>query len=106
MLGFQNTKTFLVKGTFKFNWNMFLKRYLLLMKLRILFNTVYPWRYMISNLNGEPIIGSFFEKELQKASQEKFRMENVLKRKSEKMCVKWKGCENSFNNWIGKKELI
>ena len=76
------------------------------MKLRILFNTVYPWTYMISNLNGEPIIGSFFEKELQKASQEKFRIENVHKRKSEKMYVKWKGYDKSFNNWIGKKELI
>ena len=73
------------------------------MKLRILFNTVYPWTYMINNLNGEPIIGSFFEKELQKASQEKFRMENVLKRKSEKMCVKWKGCENSLIIGLVKK---
>ena len=28
-------------------------------------NTV-PWRYVISDLNGEEIIGTFFEKELQK----------------------------------------
>ena len=25
-----------------------------------------PWRYVISDLNGEPITGSFYEKELKK----------------------------------------
>ena len=29
-------------------------------------NTV-PWTYVISDLNGEPIVGSFYEKELQKS---------------------------------------
>ena len=33
-------------------------------------NTV-PWTYMINDLNDEEITGSFYEKELQKASQEK-----------------------------------
>ena len=36
-------------------------------------NTV-PWTSAISDLNGEPIAGSFYEKELQKTSQEKFRI--------------------------------
>ena len=52
-------------------------------------NTVL-WTYVISDLNGEPITGSFYEKELQKTSQEKFRMEKVLKRKGDKLYVKWK----------------
>ena len=43
-------------------------------------NTV-PWTYVISDLNGEPITGSFYEKELQKTSQEKFRIEKVLKKR-------------------------
>ena len=43
-------------------------------------NTV-PWTYVISDLNGEEITGSFHEKELQKTSQEKFRIEKVLKKK-------------------------
>ena len=42
-------------------------------------NTV-PWTYVINDLNGEPIPGSFHEKELQKLSREKFRIEKVLKR--------------------------
>ena len=68
-------------------------------------NTV-PWTDVISDLNGEKIAGSFYEKELQKASQEKFRMEKVLKRKGDKLYVKWKGYDNSFNSWIDIKDLI
>ena len=60
---------------------------------------------MISDLNGEKIVGSFYEKGLQKASQEKFRIEKVLKRKDDKLYVKWKGYDNSFNSWINKKDL-
>ena len=40
---------------------------------------------MISDLNGEPIFGSFYEKELQKTNQEKFRIEKALKRKGDKL---------------------
>ena len=65
-----------------------------------------PWIYVISDLNGEPIFGSFYEKELQKTSQEKFRVEKVLQRKSDKLYVKWKGYDNSFNRWINEKDLI
>ena len=32
-------------------------------------------------MNIEPITGSFYEKELQKTSQEKFRIEKIIKRK-------------------------
>ena len=65
-----------------------------------------PWTYVVSNLNGEPITGSFYEKELQKTSQEKFRIEKVIKRKGDKLYVKWKGYDNSFNSWINKKDLV
>ena len=68
-------------------------------------NTV-PWTYVVSDLNGEEITGSFYEKELQKISQEKFRIEKVLKRKSDKLYVKWKGYDDSFNSWFDKEDLI
>ena len=42
-------------------------------------NTV-PWTYVIKDLNGEEIIGTFYEKELQKASKEEFRIEKVIKK--------------------------
>ena len=43
-------------------------------------NTV-PWTYVINDLKGEKIIGTFYEKELQKTNQQEFRIEKVIKRK-------------------------
>ena len=68
-------------------------------------NTV-PWTYVINNLNGEEIIGTFYEKELQKTNQKEFRIEIVLKRKGDKFYVKWKGYDNLFHSWIDKKDLV
>ena len=56
-------------------------------------------------MNGEEITGSFYEKELQKTSQEKFRIEKVLKIKDDKLYVKRKGYDNRFNCWTDKKDL-
>ena len=69
-------------------------------------NNTAPWTYVINDLNGEEITGTFSEKELQKASQEEFRIERVIKRKGNKIYVKWKEYDNSFNSWINKKDLI
>ena len=65
-------------------------------------NTVL-WTYVINDLNGEEIIGTFYEKELQKTNQKEFRIEKVIKRKGDKLYVKWKGYDNSFNSWIDNK---
>ena len=54
-------------------------------------------------MNGEKITGSFYDKELQKTNQEKFRIEKVLKRKYDKLYVKWKRYNNLFSSWIDKK---
>ena len=55
-----------------------------------------PWTYVISDLNGEEIIAKFYEKELQKANQTEFKVKKVTKRKSGKLYVRWKGCDNLF----------
>ena len=68
-------------------------------------NTVL-WTYVINDLNGEEIIGTFYEKELQKTNQEEFRIEKVIRPKGDKLYVKWKGYDNSFNSWIDKKDII
>ena len=68
-------------------------------------NTV-PWTYIVSDLNSEEITENFYEKELQKTSQEKLRIEAVLKRKGDKLYVKWKGYDSRFNSWIDKKDLV
>ena len=59
-----------------------------------------------SDLNGEEITGIFYENELQKIDQQEFRIENVIKKKGDKLYVKWKGYDNSFNRWIDKKDLV
>ena len=68
-------------------------------------NTVL-WAYVINGLNGEEIIGTFYEKELQKANQKEFRIEKIIKRKGAKLYVKWKGYNNSFNSWTNEKDLV
>ena len=68
-------------------------------------NTV-PWTYVINYLNSEEITGTFYEKELQKRNQEEFRIEKVIRRKGDKLYVKWKGYNDSFNTWIDKASLV
>ena len=65
-----------------------------------------PWTYVINDINGEEIIGTFYEKELQKTNQGEFRIEKVIKEKGNTLYVKWKECDNSFNSWIDKKDLV
>ena len=60
-------------------------------------NTVL-WTYVINDLNGEEIIGTFHKKELQNANQQEFRVVQVIKKKGNKLYVKWKGYDNSFNS--------
>ena len=68
-------------------------------------NTV-PWKYLINDLNGEEIIGRFYEKELQKTNKQEFRIKKIIKKKGDKLYVKWKGYDSSFNSYIDKKDLI
>ena len=59
--------------------------------------------HIFSNLNGEKIVGTFYEKELQKTSQTEFRVEKVIE-KDDRLYVKWKGYDSSFNSWINMKD--
>ena len=68
-------------------------------------NTI-PWTYVVNDLNGEEIVGTFYEKELRKTNEKQFRVEKVTKSKSDKLYVKCKGYNSSFNSWIDKKDMI
>ena len=65
-------------------------------------NTVL-WTNVNNDLNGEEIVGTFYENELQKTNQKEFRIEKIIKKKGNKLYVKWKRYDNSFNSWINKK---
>ena len=43
---------------------------------------------------------------MKKANQKEFKVEKVIKRKGDKLYVKWKGYNSSFNSWIDKKDSI
>ena len=60
-------------------------------------NTV-PWTYVINDLDVEEIIGTFHEKEPQKTNQQEFRIEKVIKKKDDKLYVKLKDYDSSFNS--------
>ena len=89
--------------------NIFPKRYMPnwleeIFVIKKIKNTV-PWTYVINDLNDEEIIGTFYGKELQATNQEEYRIERVSKKKDDKLYVKWKGYNNSFNSWIDKKDI-
>ena len=65
-----------------------------------------PWTYAINVLNSEESIGTFYEKKQQKTNQNQFRIEKVIKKKGDKLYVKWKGYNNSFNSCIDKKDIV
>ena len=71
-------------------------------------NSTKPVTYNVVDLLGEKVEGSFYEKELLKAKQQTFRIENVVRRdnKKKKALVKWKGYSDKFNSWVSFKDLI
>ena len=59
-----------------------------------------------TDLKGEEIVETFYEKEFKKVNQKEFRTEKLIKRKGDKPYIKWRGYDNSFNSWIDKKDLF
>ena len=64
------------------------------------------WIYVINDLNGEEIIGTFDKKELQKTNQKEIRIEKVIKKNGNKLDVQWKGYDNLFSSWIDENDVI
>ena len=67
-----------------------------------------PVTYNIVDLMGEPITGSFYEQELQKAKQQTYRIEQVIRRDNKKKMalVKWSRYPDKFKSWISFKDLV
>ena len=86
MLGFQNTKTFLLKDTLKIGQ----KNFLLLGTLRIQFLGL----TLLVTYVMKKLLEVFTKRYCKKISQEKFRIEKVLKGKGDKLHVKLKTYDN------------
>ena len=66
-------KSIFAKG-YKSNWS---EEVFTISKIKI----TIPWTYVINDLNGEEIIGTFYKKELQKTNEKEFKIEKVLRKK-------------------------
>ena len=64
-----------------------------------------PWTCVIENLNEKELFGMYSEKELQKTNQAEPRVEKI-KKIVDKIYVKWKGYDKSFNSSIDKKYTV
>ena len=64
--------------------------------------------YKLKDMNDEIIEGIFYEKELQKTKNTtgEYIIVKIIKTKNDKIFVKWKGYNNSFNSWIDKNNII
>ena len=64
-----------------------------------------PVTYKIRDLADEPIVGSFYEQQLQRTTQTTFRIEKVLRKRKGQALVKWKGYPEKFNSWVPLEDL-
>ena len=68
-----------------------------------------PVTYKLNDWQNEPVYGSFYERELQKANQEVFIIEKVIRRRTKnghkEVYVKWRGYSDEFNQWIPESDV-
>ena len=65
-----------------------------------------PITYKITDWNHRKIEGTFYEQELQKTNQKKFRIEKIINKGKTMSLVKWKGYPSSFNSWVDNSSLL
>ena len=62
-----------------------------------------PVTYRLKDLNGEELLGSFYEEEMSRYDSEIYEIEKVLKKSKGKMLVKWRGYEKP--SWINEQDV-
>ena len=66
-------------------------------------NITSPTTYLLEDMQGHPIKGCFYEHELQKTKHpDIYLVEQILRKKGNKLYVKWLGLDKSHNSWIDK----
>lgn len=70
-------------------------------------NKTHPITYHIEDQRKNKILGTFYEQELQKTKYpDIYLIEKIIKRKGEKMFVKWLGLNDSENSWIDRNAIV
>lgn len=66
-----------------------------------------PLTYLIEDLHKQPILGSFYDQEIQKTNcPNVYLIEKVIRKKGRKLFVKWLGLPDSENSWIEKRAVL
>ena len=66
-----------------------------------------PRTYVLKDDKGNILEGGFYEPEISKTKYGNiYLIEKILKRKGNKVFVRWLGYDNSQNSWIDKKNII
>ena len=66
-----------------------------------------PVTYLLEDWRGNSVAGGFYEYELLKAAvPDVYLVEKVLRRKGDKVFVKWLGFDNEHNSWIDKENVL
>ena len=64
--------------------------------------------YKAEEWDGTPVVGTFYAQDLQKVTLEDddlFRIEKIVKRKGNKVLVRWKGWPDKYDTWLEKGAL-
>ena len=61
--------------------------------------------FKLVNYNGEDVTGSWYSEELQEISDNQYRIENVLRKRTlpngtNELFVRWEGWPDRYNSWI------
>ena len=64
-----------------------------------------PPTYRITDSDGKEIQGTFYEAELQKTTQNVYRIKKVIRKRGKKVLVKWMGYPESQNSWVNTSDL-
>jgi len=66
-----------------------------------------PSTYLLEDMKGTSISGCFYEEELQKTKDSDIYLdEKVLRKRGNKVFVKWLGFDTSHNSWIDSKDIL
>ena len=68
-------------------------------------NTV-PWTYVTNDVNDDEINGTIYEKELKRLIKKNLGLKRLIKRKGDKLYVRWKSYNSLFNSRFDKKDLV
>jgi hypothetical protein len=65
-----------------------------------------PVTYMLTDYQDNEIKGAFYTEELQKVKfPDVYLIEKIIKRKGDKLYVKWLGFDSSHNSWVNKNDV-